>query len=600
MSENNIHADVNNDKSYAPITLDPVKLVDSYLTQSSWRSKENSNVSYNVGGYNLFASGTISSAYWLDKVYPPEIRNAHKDAFMHIHDLSQLMGYCAGWSLADLIKEGLGGVRDKIDAAPASHLSVLVNQMVNFVGIMSNEWAGAQAFSSVDTYLAAFVKAENLSRKEVKQCLQSLLYGLNFPNRWGSQPPFSNITLDLNVPEDLAKKHPYVGGVAQEFTFADCQEEITIIDEELFKLLIEGDTKGNAFQYPIVTINITKDFKWDCEVTKLLFQMTAKTGNPYFANYVYGDLKPSDTRSMCCRLRLDLSELRRSSSGGVGGAADKTGSLGVVTLNLPRFAYLSKHDESTFYRYLDMYMDIAKDSLEIKRKYLDTLMDAGFYPYSKRYLGHFNNHFSTIGLVGMNEMCENFFEDHSDISTEKGKKFAEDVLDYMRERISQYQVETKHLYNLEATPAESTAYRLAKHDVARYPDIITAGKLPKDVYYTNSCHLPVDFTSDPWTAIRNQEDLQTKFSGGTVWHCYLGESVDDWTKVRDFVKNVMCNSKLPYITISPTYSICPIHGFIKGNHSVCPKCKDEQKAKYSEALKEVEEKIKEIQGECGC
>lgn len=544
-------------------------------------------------------NGTLKKIKDQVNIYCMNVEDNHT-FYVDINKKKFAVKNCAGWSLADLIKEGLGGVRDKIDAAPAAHLSVLVNQMVNFVGIMSNEWAGAQAFSSVDTYLSAFVKAENLSRKEVKQCLQSLLYGLNFPNRWGSQPPFSNITLDLNVPEDLAKKHPYVGGVAQEFTFADCQEEITVIDEELFKLLIEGDTKGNAFQYPIVTINIDKEFDWDCEVTKLLFQMTAKTGNPYFANYVYGNLKKSDIRSMCCRLRLDLSELRKSSSGGVGGAADKTGSLGVVTLNLPRFAYLSKHDEATFYRYLDMYMDIAKDSLEIKRKYLDTLMDAGFYPYSKRYLGHFNNHFNTIGLVGMNEMCENFFEDHSDISTEKGKKFAEDVLDHMRERISQYQVETKHLYNLEATPAESTSYRLAKHDVARYPDIITAGKLPKDVYYTNSCHLPVDFTADPWVAIKNQEDLQTKFTGGTVWHCYLGESVDDWTKVRDFVKNVMCNSKLPYITISPTYSICPIHGFIKGNHSVCPKCKDEQEAKYSEALKEVEEKIKEIQGGCGC
>ena len=575
-----------------PIMIDPVRLTDNYLAQNDWRVHENSNVSFNVGGYTLFEAGAVTSAYWLDKLYPKEVADAHRQCFIHIHDLSWLGPYCAGWSLGDLIKEGLGGVRDKISSAPAKHLITICQQMVNFMGIMQNEWAGAQAFSSFDTYLAPFIKVDNLSDRDVRQALQAFVYGINTPSRWGSQPPFSNITMDLVVPKDMADKNPYIGGKKVKFTYADCQEEISRIDRIFFQLIEDGDSVGNSFQYPIITVNIDKDFKWDSEVTELLFKMAAKTGNPYFSNYVSTGMSSGDVRSMCCRLRLDLRELRRSSSGGLGGSAEKTGSVGVVTLNLPRMAYLSKGDKNLFFSTIDHYMDIASESLEIKRKMCDKLMEGGFFPYSQRYLGTFNNHFSTIGLVGMNEACRNFFADHSDISTKIGKALAEEVLNHMRNRLSTYQVSTGHLYNLESTPAESTAYRFAKHDVEDYPDILTAGKRPADVYYTNSSNLPVDYTSDVWKAIRHQEKLQKLYTGGTVFHTYRGESVDDWTKARDFVRSVMENSELPYVTISPVYSMCPIHGFIKGKHSVCPKCKEEQIEKYQEALEKVQAEIK--------
>ena len=551
--------------------LDYKAIVDNYLKINDWRVKENSTVTYSVGGLILSNSGAITANYWLSEVYDDEIGNAHRNADIHIHDLSMLTGYCAGWSLKQLIQDGLGGVPGKITSSPASHLSTLCNQMVNFLGIMQNEWAGAQAFSSFDTYLAPFVKADNLSYKEVKQCIQSFVYGVNTPSRWGTQAPFSNITLDWTVPNDLAELNCIIGGKEADFKYKDCKAEMDMVNKAFIEIMIEGDANGRGFQYPIPTYSITRDFDWsESENNKLLFEMTAKYGTPYFSNYINSDMEPSDVRSMCCRLRLDLRELRKK-SGGFFGSGESTGSIGVVTINMPRIAYLSAN-ETEFYERLDKMMDIAARSLKVKRTVITKLLDGGLYPYTKRYLGTFSNHFSTIGLVGMNEACLNSRWLKKDLTDPEAQRFTQDVLNHMRERLSDYQEEYGDLYNLEATPAESTAYRLAKHDVKRFPDIITATEKGKTPYYTNSSHLPVGFTSDIFDALDIQDDLQTLYTSGTVFHAFLGEKLPDWRAAASIVRKIAENYKLPYYTLSPTYSVCSEHGYITGEKYTCPIC----------------------------
>lgn len=563
-----LHEKMRNMKS---TLLDYKEVVNSYVNVTDWRVKENSTVTYSVGGLILSNSGAITANYWLSEVYDEEIANAHKSAAIHIHDLSMLTGYCAGWSLKQLIKEGLGGVPGKITSSPAKHLSTLCNQMVNFLGIMQNEWAGAQAFSSFDTYLAAFVKADNLSYHEVKQCIQSFVYGVNTPSRWGTQAPFTNITLDWTVPNDLAELNAIVGGKETDFTYKECQKEMNMINKAFIEVMIEGDANGRGFQYPIPTYSITNDFDWsDTENNRLLFEMTAKYGTPYFSNYINSDMEPSDVRSMCCRLRLDLRELRKK-SGGFFGAGESTGSIGVVTINLPEIAYLAE-DEKDFYLRLEKLMNIAARSLKIKRNVITKLLDEGLYPYTKRYLGSFSNHFSTIGLIGMNEVGLNAKWLRQDLTHEKTQKFAKEVLNYMREKLSDYQEEYGDLYNLEATPAESTTYRFAKHDKEKYPDIITAAKEGETPYYTNSSHLPVGFTCDMFEALDIQDELQTLYTSGTVFHTFLGERLPDWKTTAALVRKIAENYKLPYYTISPTYSICKTHGYITGEVNKCPKC----------------------------
>ena len=551
--------------------LDYKEIVDNYVHLTDWRVKENSTVTYSVGGLILSNSGAITANYWLSEIYDNEIAEAHRNADIHIHDLSMLTGYCAGWSLKQLIQEGLGGIPGKITSSPASHLSTLCNQMVNFLGIMQNDWAGAQAFSSFDTYLAPFVKVDNLSYKEVKQCIQSFVYGVNTPSRWGTQSPFTNITLDWTVPADLAELNAIVGGKEMDFKYKDCKKEMDMVNKAFIEIMVEGDANGRGFQYPIPTYSITKDFDWsETENNKLLFEMTAKYGTPYFSNYINSDMEPSDVRSMCCRLRLDLRELRKK-SGGYFGSGESTGSVGVVTINMPRIAYLSKTEEE-FYKRLDRMMDIAARSLKVKRDIISRLLDEGLYPYTKRYLGTFNNHFSTIGLIGMNEACLNAGWIGEDLSHERAQQFTKDVLNHMRERLSDYQEQYGDLYNLEATPAESTTYRLAKHDVARYPDIITAAGDCGTPYYTNSSHLPVDFTADIFEALDIQDDLQTLYTSGTVFHAFLGEKLPSWQSAANLVRKIAENYKLPYYTMSPTYSVCKEHGYITGEHYTCPEC----------------------------
>ena len=552
--------------------LDYKEIVDNYININDWRVKENSTVTYSVGGLILSNSGAITANYWLSEIYDDEIGSAHRNADIHIHDLSMLTGYCAGWSLKQLIQEGLGGVPGKITSAPASHLSTLCNQMVNFLGIMQNEWAGAQAFSSFDTYLAPFVKIDNLTYKEVKQCIQSFVYGVNTPSRWGTQAPFSNITLDWTVPNDLAELNCIIGGKEVDFKYKDCQKEMDMVNKAFIEIMVEGDANGRGFQYPIPTYSITSNFDWsETENNKLLFEMTAKYGTPYFSNYINSDMEPSDVRSMCCRLRLDLRELRKK-SGGFFGSGESTGSVGVVTINMPRIAYVAK-DEADFYARLDRLMDISARSLKVKRTVITKLLDSGLYPYTKRYLGTFNNHFSTIGLVGMNEACLNAKWVGCDLVNEKAQKFTQDVLNHMRERLSDYQEQYGDLYNLEATPAESTSFRLAKHDKKHYPDIITAAKTEDDTpYYTNSSHLPVGYTEDIFTALDIQDDLQTLYTSGTVFHAFLGEKMPDWKSAANLVKKIAENYKLPYYTLSPTYSVCKNHGYIAGEEFTCPTC----------------------------
>ena len=558
------------EKNTSNTLLDYKKLVDDYLQVNDWRVKENATVTYSIGGLILNNSGAVTANYWLS-LYDKEIDNAHRNGDIHLHDLSMLTGYCAGWSLKQLIKEGLGGVPGKITSSPAKHLSTLCNQMVNFLGILQNEWAGAQAFSSFDTYLAPFVKADNLSYKEVKQAIQSFVYGVNTPSRWGTQAPFTNITLDWTVPNDLAELPAIVGGVEQDFLYKDCQKEMDMVNKAFIEIMIEGDANGRGFQYPIPTYSITKDFDFsETENNKLLFEMTAKYGIPYFSNYINSDMEPSDVRSMCCRLRLDLRELRKK-SGGYFGSGESTGSIGVVTINLPRIAYLAK-DKEDFYKRLEKMMDIAARSLKIKRDILTKLLDNGLYPYTKRYLGNFNNHFSTIGLIGMNEVGLNAKWLKADLTHKKTQEFAKDVLNFMRNKLSDYQEKYGDLYNLEATPAESTTYRFAKMDKAKYPDIITAAKEGETPFYTNSSHLPVGYTSDLFEALDIQDDLQTLYTSGTVFHVFLGERMDSWQACASLVKKIAENYKLPYYTISPTYSICREHGYLNGEVKTCPYC----------------------------
>ncbi len=551
--------------------VDYKKVVDDYLKVADWRVKENSTVTYSVGGLILSNSGAVTANYWLSEVYDEEIGNAHRNADIHIHDLSMLTGYCAGWSLRQLIKEGLGGVPGKITSSPAGHLSTLCNQMVNFLGIMQNEWAGAQAFSSFDTYLAPFVKVDKLTYKEVKQCIQSFIYGVNTPSRWGTQSPFTNITLDWVVPNDLAEMNAIVGGKEMDFKYKDCATEMGMINKAFIEMMIEGDANGRGFQYPIPTYSITRDFDWsETENNKLLFEMTAKYGTPYFSNYINSDMEPSDVRSMCCRLRLDLRELRKK-SGGFFGSGESTGSIGVVTINMPRIAYLSNTEEE-FYDRLKKMMDISARSLKVKRDTVTKLLEAGLYPYTKRYLGTFSNHFSTIGLVGMNEACLNAKWVGKNLTTKEAQSFTKDVLNFMRNKLSDYQEMYGDLYNLEATPAESTSFRLAKHDLKRYPNIITASDNDSTPYYTNSSHLPVGFTEDIFSALDIQDDLQTLYTSGTVFHAFLGQKLPDWKSAATLVRKIAENYKLPYYTMSPTYSVCAEHGYISGEVYECPIC----------------------------
>ncbi len=551
--------------------LDYKKIVDNYLKVNDWRVKENSTVTYSVGGLILSNSGAITANYWLSEVYDEEIADAHRNADIHLHDLSMLTGYCAGWSLKQLIQEGLGGVTGKITSAPAKHLATLCNQMVNFLGIMQNEWAGAQAFSSFDTYLAPFVKCDNMSYDAVKKCIESFIFGVNTPSRWGTQAPFSNITLDWVVPPDLAEQNCIVGGKEMDFKYKDCQHEMDIVNKAFIETMIEGDANGRGFQYPIPTYSITRNFDWsDTENNRLLFEMTSKYGTPYFSNYVNSDMEPTDVRSMCCRLRLDLRELRKK-SGGFFGSGESTGSVGVVTINMPSIAYQAANEED-FYRRLDRLMDISARSLKIKRRVITQLMENGLYPYTKRYLGTFANHFSTIGLVGMNEACLNANWIREDLTHTAAQKFTAAVLNHMRERLSAYQEMYGDLYNLEATPAESTSYRFAKHDKERFPDIITAARDGDTPYYTNSSHLPVGYTEDIFTALDIQDELQTLYTSGTVFHAFLGEKLPDWKAAAALVRKIAENYRLPYYTLSPTYSVCRDHGYLTGEQYTCPIC----------------------------
>ena len=553
--------------------LDYKDIVDSYVKNIDWRVKENSTVTYSVGGLILSNSGAITANYWLSEIYDDEIANAHRNADIHIHDLSMLTGYCAGWSLKQLIQEGLGGVTGKITSAPASHLATLCNQMVNFLGIMQNEWAGAQAFSSFDTYLAPFVKVDNLSYDQVKKCIESFIFGVNTPSRWGTQAPFSNITLDWTVPADLAELNAIVGGKEMDFKYKDCKKEMDMVNKAFIETMIEGDANGRGFQYPIPTYSITRDFDWsETENNKLLFEMTSKYGTPYFSNYVNSDMEPSDVRSMCCRLRLDLRELRKK-SGGFFGSGESTGSVGVVTINMPRIAYLAA-DEADFFKRLDRMMDISARSLKIKREVITRLMGEGLYPYTRRYLGTFANHFSTIGLVGMNEVGLNAKWLRKDMTHAETQEFTKKVLTHMRDRLSDYQEQYGDLYNLEATPAESTSFRLAKHDRKFYPDIITAAEADegKTPYYTNSSHLPVGYTDDIFAALDIQDELQTLYTSGTVFHAFLGEKLPTWKSAATLIRTIAENYKLPYYTLSPTYSVCKTHGYVAGEHYTCPEC----------------------------
>lgn len=564
------------------LMLNISETMEGYLAGSDWRVKENANVNFSLGGLILHNSGTLTANYWLKNVYPEAIAEAHVHADFHIHDLSMFSGYCAGWSLRQLIQDGLGGVSEKITSKPAKHLMTLVSQMVNFLGVMQNEWAGAQALSSFDTYLAPFVKADGLGYKEVKQCIQSFIFGVNTPSRWGSQAPFTNITLDWTVPEDLKDRPAIVGGKDQSYTYGDCKPEMDMVNQAFIELMLEGDADGRGFAYPIPTYNITKDFDWDTPNARILFEMTAKYGTPYFQNFVNSDLDPSDVRSMCCRLQLDKRELRKR-GGGLFGSDEFTGSIGVVTLNLPRLGYLSK-SKAELYERLNHLMDLAAQSLTIKRKVIGRLMDAGLFPYTRQYLKHMNNHFSTIGITGMNELLLNFMS--KDITSEEGQKLAHEILEHMRDRLQEYQEQYGDLFNLEATPAESTSYRLARHDKKHFPDIITSGE--KDVYYTNSTQLPVDYTRDIFDALDHQENLQTRYTGGTVFHGFLGEAITDWRNCRNLVKSIVENYKIPYLTISPTFSVCPVHGYLQGEHFSCPKCAAEEKRQLETQLVELQ------------
>jgi len=553
--------------------VDAISSINEYLDRSDWRVNANANQGYSLGGLILNVAGKVVANYWLKHVYTPEIGAAHKEGDYHIHDLDMLAGYCAGWSLRALIQEGFNGVPNKTESNPPRHLVSAFSQMVNFLGTLQNEWAGAQAFSSADTYLAPFIRIEKLEYKDVKQAMQSFIFNLNVPSRWGTQTPFTNLTFDWTCPVDLKDRHPIIGGEEQPFTYGDLQEEMDMINKAFLEVMGEGDAKGRPFTFPIPTYNITNEFPWDSANIDLLFEMTAKYGLPYFSNYLNSDMKPSDVRSMCCRLRLDLTELKRR-GGGLFGSAEQTGSIGVVTINCARLGYLFKGDEEAMYKRLDELMELAKKSLELKRQTITMHLERGLYPYTRRYLGSFRNHFSTIGVNGINEMIRNFTDDKEDITTEWGRDFAKKLLTHMREKLLDFQDETGNMYNLEATPAEGTTYRFAREDQKRFPDIIQAGT--KDApYYTNSSQLPVGFTDDPFVALDYQDDLQTQYTGGTVLHLYMSERISSSAACKDLVRRVLENYRLPYVSITPVYSICPKHGYIPGEHKYCPICDQE-------------------------
>ena len=558
------------------VMVDVESSVNEYLEKLDWRINENANQGYSNGGLILNVSGKVTANYWLSHVYPAEVGEAHRSGDIHIHDLSMLAAYCAGWSLKNLLHEGFNGVPGKAEAGPAKHLSAAVGQMVNFMGTLQNEWAGAQAFSSVDTYLAPYVRADKLSYKQVYQSMQELVYNLNVPSRWGSQTPFTNFTFDWVCPEDLRDKHPIIAGVEQDFAYGDLQEEMHMINKAYMEVMMKGDIKGRPFTFPIPTYNITPDFPWEDENTELLFEMTAKYGLPYFQNFINSVLKPGQIRSMCCRLQLDLRELLARGNG-LFGSAEQTGSVGVVTINCARLGYLFKGDEHGLFNRIDELMEISRTSLEIKRKVIQRLIDNGLFPFTKRYLGTLRNHFSTIGVNGVNEMIRNFTNDEHNITDEWGKAFAEKLLDFIRAKLVTIQEETGHMYNLEATPAEGAATRFAREDKKRFKDIIQAGTKENPVY-TNSTQLPVGYTDDPFEALDLQSTLQSKYTGGTVLHLYMGQRISSAKVCRDIVKRVLTNYRLPYITITPTFSICPKHGYISGEHKYCPICDEELKA----------------------
>lgn len=558
------------------VMVDVESSINEYLERLDWRINENANQGYSNGGLILNVSGKVTANYWLSHVYPAAIGEAHRNGDIHIHDLSMLAAYCAGWSLKNLLHEGFNGVPGKAEAGPAKHLSAAVGQMVNFMGTLQNEWAGAQAFSSVDTYLAPYIRKDNLSYKQVYQCIQELIYNLNVPSRWGSQTPFTNFTFDWVCPEDLRETHPIIAGVEQEFTYGELQEEMHMINKAYMEVMMKGDIKGRPFTFPIPTYNMTPDFPWEDENTELLFEMTAKYGLPYFQNFINSVLKPGQIRSMCCRLQLDLRELLARGNG-LFGSAEQTGSIGVVTFNCARLGYVYKGNEAGLYARVDELLELSKTSLEIKRKLIQRLIDGGLFPFTKRYLGTLRNHFSTIGVNGINEMIRNFTNDEHSIADQWGQEFAIKFLDYIREKLVKIQEETGHMYNLEATPAEGATTRFAREDKKRYIDIIQAGT-KENPFYTNSSQLPVGYTDDPFEALDLQSTLQTKYTGGTVLHLYMGQRISSAKVCRDIVKRVLTNYRLPYITITPTFSICPKHGYISGEHKYCPICDEEKKA----------------------
>ena len=560
----------------SPIQVEVQSAINEYLTRADWRVNANANQGYSLGGLILNVAGKVTANYWLSHVYAPQVGEAHRNGDIHIHDLDMLSGYCAGWSLRTLLHEGLNGVPGKVEAGPAKHMSSAVGQVVNFLGTLQNEWAGAQAFSSFDTYMAPFIRKDGMDYAQVRQCIQELIYNLNVPSRWGTQTPFTNLTFDWTCPEDLREQVPVIGGVEMPFCYGELQAEMDMINRAYIDVMTTGDAKGRVFTFPIPTYNITKDFPWESANAALLFDMTAKYGLPYFQNFVNSELEPHMVRSMCCRLQLDLRELLKRGNG-LFGSAEQTGSVGVVTVNCARLGYLHAGDEPALLAALDRLLELGKDSLEVKRTLIQRLMDEGLFPYTKRYLGTLRNHFSTLGVNGINEMVRNFTHNVHDITSDWGHAFAVRFLDHVRERIVAFQEETGHLYNLEATPAEGTTYRFAKEDKKRWPDILQAGT-PEQPYYTNSSQLPVGFTDDPFEALQRQESLQTKYTGGTVLHLYMGERLSSGTACRELVKRALTRFRLPYITVTPTFSICPQHGYLAGEHPFCPKCDEERLA----------------------
>ena len=556
--------------------------INEYLTRADWRVNANANQGYSLGGLILNVSGKVTANYWLSHVYAPEIGQAHREGDIHIHDLDMLSGYCAGWSLRTLLREGLNGVPGKVEAGAPNHMSSAVGQIVNFLGTLQNEWAGAQAFSSFDTYMAPFIRKDNMSYDQVRQCLQEMIYNLNVPSRWGTQTPFTNLTFDWVCPEDLRGEVPVIGGKEMPFTYGELQAEMDMINRAYIDVMTTGDAHGRVFTFPIPTYNITEDFPWESENAALLFEMTAKYGLPYFQNFINSSLKPNMVRSMCCRLQLDLRELLARGNG-LFGSAEQTGSIGVVTVNCARLGYLHAGDEKAAFAALERLLELGCESLEVKRKLIQRLMDQGLFPYTKRYLGTLRNHFSTLGLNGINEMVRNFTHDEHDITDEWGHAFAVRLLDFVRARITSFQERTGHLYNLEATPAEGTTYRFAREDKKRYPNILQAGT-PDKPYYTNSSQLPVGFTDDPFEALGRQQELQSKYTGGTVLHLYMGERISDGAACRELVRRALTNFRLPYITITPTFSVCPVHGYLAGEHKFCPKCDEEKLAEKRRRL----------------